>query len=60
MLMTAREAIRLTKKMGGRFVRHGSRHDIFTNAAGEEFPTPPPRHPGDLSRGGSSGPSKKS
>lgn len=42
MLMTAREAIRLTKKMGGRFVRHGSRHDIFTNAAGEEFPTPPP------------------
>lgn len=51
MLMTAREAIRLTKKMGGRFVRHGSRHDIFTNAAGEEFPTPP-RHPGDLSPGG--------
>ena len=46
---TAREAIRLTKKMGGRFVRHGARHDIFANAAGEEFPIP--RHPGDLSPG---------
>ena len=41
MPMTAREAIRLTKKMGGRFVRHGARHDIFANAAGEEFPIPP-------------------
>lgn len=39
--MTAREAIRLTKKMGGRFVRHGAKHDIFANAAGEEFPIPP-------------------
>ena len=29
MPMTAREAIRLTKKMGGRFVRHGAKHDIF-------------------------------
>ena len=46
MPMTAREAIRLTKKMGGRFVRHGARHD---NAAGEEFPIL--RHPGDLSPG---------
>ena len=49
MPMTAREAIRLTKKMGGRFVRHGASHDLCANAAGEEFPIP--RHPGDLSPG---------
>ena len=49
MPMTAREAIRLTKKMGGRFVRHGAKHDIFANAAGEEFPIP--LNPGDLSPG---------
>ncbi|WP_172135539.1 type II toxin-antitoxin system HicA family toxin [Adlercreutzia sp. ZJ473] len=45
--MTAREAARLTRKLGGRFVRHGGSHDIYANAAGEEFPIP--RHPGDLS-----------
>lgn len=57
MPMTAREAIRLTKKMGGRFVRHGVRHDIFANAAGEEFPIP--GIPGVFHRE-SSEPSKKS
>ena len=35
--------------MGGRFIRHGAQHDIYANAAGEEFPIP--RHPGDLSPG---------
>ena len=47
MPMTTREAIRLIKQRGGRFVRHGTRHDIY--AAGEEFPLP--RHAGDLSPG---------
>ena len=31
MPMTAREAIRLTKKMGGRFVRHGARPVSYTH-----------------------------
>lgn len=57
MPMTAREAIRLTKKMGGRFVRHGARHDIFANAAGEELPIPGIP---EIFRQGSSEPSKKS
>ena len=56
--MTAREAIRLTKKMGGRFVRHGAKHDIFANAAGEEFPIPPGIP--EIFHQGSSEPSKKS
>ena len=37
MPMTTREAIRLIKQRDGRFVRHGTRHDIYANAAGEEF-----------------------
>lgn len=49
MPLTVRQAIRLTKKMGGRFIRHGAQHDIYANAAGEEFPIP--RYPGDLSPG---------
>lgn len=49
MPLTVRQAIRLTKKMGGRFIRHGAQHDIYANAAGEESPIP--RHPGDLSPG---------
>lgn len=57
MPMTAREAIWLTKKMGGRFVRHGARHDIFANAAGEELPIPATP---EIFRRGSSEPSKKS
>ena len=49
MPLTARQAVKLTKKMGGRFVRHGGNHDIYANAEGEEFPIP--RHTGDLSPG---------
>lgn len=49
MPMTAREAIRLTKKMGGRFVRHGSETRRFRERGWRRVPYPP--HPGDLSPG---------
>lgn len=49
MPLTAREAAKLIRKNGGKFVRHGSRHDIFETADGEEIQVP--RHQGDLSPG---------
>lgn len=49
MPLTTREAIRLIRKNGGRFLRHGGRHDVFVNAKGDEIQVP--RHPGDLSPG---------
>lgn len=49
MPLTAREAIKLIRKHKGKFVRHGSRHDIFETVDGKEIQVP--RHPGDLSSG---------
>lgn len=49
MPLTAREAARLIKKQGGRFVRHGGRHDIYEAADGMEIQVP--RHVKDLSPG---------
>lgn len=49
MPLTNREAAKLIKKHGGRFVRHGSRHDIFETADGQEIQVP--RHAKDLSPG---------
>lgn len=49
MPLTSREAAKLIKKSGGRFVRNGGRHDIFETADGKEIQVP--RHPGDLSSG---------
>lgn len=49
MPLTAREAIRLIRKNGGRFVRHGARHDIFESADGKEIQVP--RHVKDLTPG---------
>lgn len=49
MPLTAREAAKLIKKRGGRFVRHGGRHDIYETEDGTEIQVP--RHPGDLSPG---------
>lgn len=42
-------AVRLIRRCGGRFVRHGRRHDIFESPDGKEIQVP--RHPGDLSPG---------
>lgn len=57
MPMTAREAIQLTKKMGGRFVRHGARHDISRMLlAKSSLSSATP----EIFRRGSSEPSKKS
>lgn len=49
MPMTAREAARLVRKMGGRFGYHGAEHDIYYGPAGNAIPIP--RHKGDLSPG---------
>ena len=49
MPLTAREAAKLIKKLGGKFIRHGSRHDIFETADGTEIQVP--RHAKDLSPG---------
>ena len=49
MPLTVREAIRLIKKCGGMFVRHGGSHDVYETRDGTEIYIP--RHPGDLSSG---------
>ena len=49
MPLTPRDAFRLIRKHGGKFVRHGGRHDIFESADGKEIQVP--RHSGDLSPG---------
>ena len=49
MPLAPREAIRLRRKHGGKFVRHGGRHDIFELPNGQLIQVP--RHPGDLSPG---------
>lgn len=49
MPLTAREAARLIRKSGGRFVSHGGRHDIYETADGTEIQVP--RHAKDLSPG---------
>ena len=49
MLLIAREAAKLIKKNGGRFVRHGGRHDIYEVADGTEIQVP--RHAKGLSPG---------
>lgn len=49
MPLTAREAVRLIRKQGGRFVRHGGAHDIYESADGTEIQVP--RHAKDLSPG---------
>lgn len=37
MPLTVRQAIRLTKKMGGRFIRHGAQHDIYAMQQEKNF-----------------------
>lgn len=49
MPLTAREAVKLIRMSGGRFVRHGGRHDIYETADGTEIQVP--RHVRDLSPG---------
>lgn len=49
MPLTYREALKLIRKHGGRFIRHGANHDIFITVSGEEIQVP--RHPGTLSSG---------
>lgn len=49
MPLTVREAVKLIKMCGGRFVRHGSGHDVYETLDGAEIILP--RHPGDLSFG---------
>ena len=49
MPMTKRDAEKLSREHNARFVRHGDRHDIWENDAGEPFQIP--RHSGDLSPG---------
>lgn len=49
MPMTKADAEKLARQKNARFVRHGSRHDIWETVDGEPFQIP--RHPGDLSPG---------
>ena len=49
MPMTAREAIKLIRKMGGRFGHHGAEHDIYYSRDG--VPIAVPRHKGNLTPG---------
>lgn len=49
MPLSVRDAVRLIKKCGGRFVRHGASHDVYETIDGAEIFIP--RHPGDLSPG---------
>ncbi len=49
MPLSYREAVKLLRKNGGRFVRHGARHDIFETRDGQEIQVP--RHAKDLSPG---------
>lgn len=49
MPLTYRTAVRLVKKGGGRFLRHGAEHDLFMTREGRLLAIP--RHPGDLSPG---------
>lgn len=49
MPMNYRQAAKLIRKQGGRFVRHGSRHDVFEAADGTEIEVP--RHPRDITVG---------
>lgn len=49
MPMTPREAIKLIRKNGGKFLRHGDRHDIYLMPNGKEISIP--RHKKDLSAG---------
>ena len=44
-----RGAMKLMRKHRCKFVRHGSKHDIFETAEGVEIQVP--RHPGDFSSG---------
>ena len=44
-----RRAVRLIRQQGGRFVRHGSRHDAFEMPDGTEVILP--KHPRDYSVG---------
>lgn len=49
MPMTAKDAVRLIRKCGGKFLRHGKKHDIYLSPDGKEIPVP--RHTKDLSPG---------
>jgi predicted RNA binding protein YcfA (HicA-like mRNA interferase family) len=49
MPMTKREAERLAKENGARFMRHGASHDLWMSADGEIIAIP--RHPKDFTRG---------
>ena len=50
MPMDYRQAAKLIRKHGGKFVRHGASHDIFETADGQEISLP--RHKDeDISKG---------
>lgn len=49
MPMTKRDAEKLAKKHGARFVRHGASHDLWMSVDGEIIAIP--RHPKDFTRG---------
>lgn len=49
MSLNYREAVKLIRRNGGRFVWHGARHDLFETKDGKEIQVP--RHAKDLSSG---------
>ena len=49
MPLTYREAVKLIRQAGGRFIKHGSEHDLFEMPEGTLVPVP--RHRGDVSPG---------
>ena len=49
MPMTKRDAEKLARQHGARFVRHGASHDLWMSADGEIISIP--RHPKDFTRG---------
>lgn len=49
MPLTYREAVKLIKKQGGKFIRHGGEHDIFMMPWGTSVTVP--RHKKEFSRG---------
>ncbi len=46
---TSRMAVKETKKLGGKLLRHGAEHDLYVMPNGTVIPIP--RHPGDLTPG---------
>lgn len=49
MPLNYRTAVKLIRRNGGKFLRHGGSHDTFVTAEGEEIQVP--RHAKDMSPG---------